>query len=139
MKHDYLFRDIDHGLFKAFSAAAQELNFTRAAEKAAMTQSGVSQQIAKLETQLGTTLFTRINKRVTLTRSGQLLLQYIETQQNELDRLLEQVASETRTLSGKIHYAMPHSCLFTPHFPLLLKGFSSHPQVSLKVSLCPNH
>ena len=32
------FREIDSSLFKAFWLAAKELNFTRAAEKAAMTQ-----------------------------------------------------------------------------------------------------
>jgi len=47
------FARLDGGSFKAFVAAAKALNFTTAAEKAAMTQSGVSQHVARLERELG--------------------------------------------------------------------------------------
>ncbi|OYZ11959.1 MAG: hypothetical protein B7Y39_19090 [Bdellovibrio sp. 28-41-41] len=48
-----VFDRIDTRLFKAFLAAAIAENFTQAAEKAGMTQSGISQHIAKLEEQVG--------------------------------------------------------------------------------------
>ncbi|HEX4925651.1 MAG TPA: LysR family transcriptional regulator, partial [Bdellovibrionales bacterium] len=117
---------------------ATEMNFISAAKKAAMTQSGVSQQVAKLEEQVGVPLFDRINKKVLLTTAGRLLLEFIEQQHDQTERLLERLSSEARDLQGLVRYAMPHSCLMTPHFPILLqmrnKGFSG---VKLKVTLCP--
>lgn len=136
--HQWRFREIDSSLFKAFLFAAKELNFTKAAQKAAMTQSGVSQKIAKLEEQIGQPLFLRVNKSVSLTEAGQILLDYIERQQDELEKLFEEMGSGTQSVSGLVRYGMPHSCLFTPHFPLLLSARSKHPNIHLKVDLCPN-
>lgn len=132
------FREIDSSLFKAFLFAARELNFTKAAQLATMTQSGVSQKVAKLEAQIGQPLFLRVNKSVSLTDTGQILLDYIERQQDELEKLFEDLGNGTRSLSGLVRYGMPHSCLFTPHFPLLLKAREDFLGVSLKVELCPN-
>lgn len=136
--NQWQFREIDSSLFKAFLFAAKELNFTRAAQKAAMTQSGVSQQVAKLEAQVGQPLFLRVNKSVLLTETGQILLDYIERQQDELEKLFEELGQGTQSLNGLVRYGMPHSCLFTPHFPLLLMAREKFSGVSLKVELCPN-
>lgn len=138
MDNQWQFREIDSTLFKAFLFAAKELNFTRAAQKAAMTQSGVSQKIAKLEEQIGQPLFLRVNKSVSLTETGQILLDYIERQQDELEKLFEEMGSGTKSVSGLVRYGMPHSCIFTPHFPLLLTARADHPNIHLKVELCPN-
>jgi DNA-binding transcriptional LysR family regulator len=132
------FRDLDSGLFKAFLYAARELNFTRAAGLAGMTQSGVSQKIAKLEAELGRSLFARVNKSLSLTEAGIRLLDYIEKQQGDLAQLFESLGEGSRSLAGPVRYAMPHSCLFTPHFPLLLKARMDFSEVSLTVDLCPN-
>lgn len=139
MENQWQFKEIDSALFKAFVFAAKELNFTRAAQKAAMTQSGVSQKILKLEQQIGQPLFLRVNKSVSLTETGQVLLDYIERQQDELEKLFEELGHGVRSLSGLVRYGMPHSCLFTPHFPLLLNNRKKNfVGVSIKVELCPN-
>jgi DNA-binding transcriptional LysR family regulator len=132
------FSRIDHGSFKAFTAAAKTLNFTTAAQAAAMTQSGVSQHVARLERQLGTQLFSRVNKTVSLTKAGEHLLGCIEGQREETERLFERVHGEVGRLSGKVRYGMPHSCLFTAHFPQLLKARAKFPQIELEVQLIPN-
>ncbi len=133
------FKEIDSSLFKAFLFAAKELSFTRAAQKAAMTQSGVSQKIARLEDQVGRPLFLRINKTIALTDTGRVLLDYIERQQDELEKLFEELGRGGRSLSGLVRYGMPHSCLFTPHFPMLLDARAAgFPGVSLRVELYPN-
>ena len=48
-------------------AVAEELNFTRAAQRCHTVQSALSHQIAKLEEELGCTLFERTSRRVRLT------------------------------------------------------------------------
>src|SRR5262245_11506554 len=127
-------RHLDSSLFRAFQAAATELNFTLAARRVNMTQSGMSQQIAKLEEQVGTPLFERVNKRVHLTRAGELLLDFVESQKDQTEQLLDEVSKESCVVEGLVRYAMPQSCLFTPHFPWLLqKRKSKFPGVRLKV------
>ena len=48
-------------------AAARHVNFTEAAEDLGLTQSGISRQIANLETLLGVKLFERVGSRLVLT------------------------------------------------------------------------
>lgn len=57
-----------------FVAVAELRNFTRAAEASFVAQSALSQQISRLEHEVGTPLFVRGNRRVDLTPAGQLLL-----------------------------------------------------------------
>ena len=61
---------------RVFTAVAENLSFTRAAEVLFMTQSGVSHQIARLETSVGVKLFDRQARTVSLTRAGRTLLEH---------------------------------------------------------------
>lgn len=58
-----------------FVAVAEELHFRRAAERLYVTQPVVSEQIRKLEAELGVTLLHRTQQRVSLTTSGAALLE----------------------------------------------------------------
>ncbi|WP_460346760.1 LysR family transcriptional regulator [Actinoallomurus acanthiterrae] len=58
-----------------FQAVARELHFTRAARELRIAQPALSQQIRKLERQLGVVLFERDNHRVALTEAGSALLE----------------------------------------------------------------
>ena len=56
-----------------FEAVARHLHFTRAAQELSIAQPSVSQQIAKLELELGAQLFHRMKRRVALTPFGEVL------------------------------------------------------------------
>jgi DNA-binding transcriptional LysR family regulator len=61
-----------------FRAVGRELHFTRAAERLRIAQPALSQQIRKLERQLGLVLFERDRHRVQLTPAGAALLEHAE-------------------------------------------------------------
>lgn len=130
---------LDPSLFKAFMAAAEAENFTRAAAAAAMTQSGVSQQVARLEGQIGVPLFRRVNQAVRLTEAGRKLRSYISGYVDGVDALLDELREEHGALAGKVSYAMPHACLYTPHLAMLLATRRTRfPGIELEVFLAPD-
>jgi DNA-binding transcriptional LysR family regulator len=66
--------DLDVRTLRYFVAVAEELNFTRAAARLFVAQQAVSRDIRQLERRLGTPLFVRTTRRVTLTLEGERLL-----------------------------------------------------------------
>ena len=67
-----------------FLVLAEELNFSRAAERLHMSQPPLSKQIKQLEQELGCRLFERVGRGVLLTEAGRLLL-------GEAYRILDQI------------------------------------------------
>jgi DNA-binding transcriptional LysR family regulator len=67
--------DVDVRELRYFIAVAEELNFTRAAERLGMAQPPLSVAVGKLERKLGVRLLERTSRRVTLTPAGATLLE----------------------------------------------------------------
>jgi LysR family glycine cleavage system transcriptional activator len=70
---------------RVFEAAARHMNFTRASDELAMTQAAVSYQIRLIEERLGTPLFVRNGRRVTLSEAGQRLAPQVSAAFDLLD------------------------------------------------------
>jgi len=66
--------DLDTRLLRAFVAVAEDLNFTRAAERLHLAQQALSSQIRQLEKRLGVTLFERTTRHVEPTAAATALL-----------------------------------------------------------------
>ncbi|HZY42815.1 MAG TPA: LysR family transcriptional regulator, partial [Anaerolineae bacterium] len=117
---------------RVFVIAAEELNFSRAAERLHLSQSAVSQNIQSLEREFGVELFTRQNRTVRLTQAGQALLPLAQDVTNALYRMGEvmngidgQVAGDLiigcSTTSGK--YLLPGLvAVFRQDYPLVRVG-----------------
>ncbi|WP_330340308.1 LysR family transcriptional regulator [Streptomyces sp. NBC_00557] len=72
-------RDVHARDLRYFVAVAEELHFTRAAEKLYVSQPALSKQIRALERQLGAELFRRDQHGVALTPAGEALLLHART------------------------------------------------------------
>lgn len=83
-------------------AVARELHFTRAAETLRIAQPALSQQIRKLERQLGLTLFERNNRRVELTPPGAALLEHAERILSDLAAVEEEMLGWAKGTHGRI-------------------------------------
>lgn len=66
--------DVDTRLLRYFLAVAEDLSFTRAAERLFLSQPALSKQIRQLEAALGTELFVRTSRAVRLSAAGEELL-----------------------------------------------------------------
>ncbi|ANY85705.1 Glycine cleavage system transcriptional activator [Pseudomonas putida] len=69
--------DVSLDTLRVFEAAARLRGFTAAALELGTTQPAVSQQVKRLEAQLGTRLFDRIYRGIELTEAGQALFEQI--------------------------------------------------------------
>ncbi len=72
---------------KVFNSVAKHLSFTKAAQELFISQPAISKHIRELEAQYKTRLFERLGNRISLTASGQLLLEHSERILNEFSRL----------------------------------------------------
>ncbi|UYX55007.1 LysR substrate-binding domain-containing protein [Bacillus thuringiensis] len=79
-----------------FITVAEELNFSRAAERLMMAQPPLSQEIRKLEEELGVQLFHRTKRMVELTDAGKIFLEGARQTLLQVDRTIKetQLANE---------------------------------------------
>ena len=113
-----------------FCALADELNFTRTAERVHTVQSNVTTQIKALEEELGTPLFDRLGRRVTLTDAGRRFQPFAFqalTAMEQGQRAM-QAGSEP---SGPLRIGAPESVL-TYRLPQVLRAYRKRfPHVEL--------
>ena len=89
-----------------FTAVAQELNITRAAEKLCISQPPLSSQIKGLEEELGVALFHRGKRHLTLTEEGQLLLRRAREILELADKTRQEIVSLREGMSGTVFLGM---------------------------------
>ena len=82
-----------------FLTAARKGSFSAAAEELLMAQPSLSDQIRRLEAELGVALFARAGRRLALTEAGRMLLPHAERTIAAAEDAVDSVR-EVRTLSG---------------------------------------
>jgi DNA-binding transcriptional LysR family regulator len=127
---------MDFRQLMTFRVLAMTLNFHQAAGRLNYVQSTVTAQIQALEEELGTRLFDRLGKRVTLTDAGARLLPYAE----HLLKVAEEARlaiSEQQELAGTVTISATET-LCTYRLPAVLHQFRlSYPQIQILFSPSP--
>lgn len=116
-----------------FCAVAETASFTRAAEREQVAQPSLSQQIMKLEEELGVRLFDRLGRSVRLTEPGRIFLPRARTILSELKAAKEEVAERQSVVSGPVTLGVIPT--IAPYFlPARIAVFSrKFPQVAINV------
>ncbi len=102
-------------------------SFSRAAERCQIAQPSLSQQVLKLEEDLGTKLFDRLGRGVRLTEPGRAFLPHARAILEEVDRARASIASSAGGVSGTVslgaiptvapYLIPPYTAAFTKRFP----------------------
>jgi DNA-binding transcriptional LysR family regulator len=118
---------------EAFVAVATELHFGRAAERLHLGAPTLSEQIRRLERELGTPLFTRTTRRVVMTSAGAELLARSKV---ILDEVAAAEAAVRRVAGGdagtvRLGVTPPAAAVLAPH---LIRCFAAQaPQVTVEL------
>jgi DNA-binding transcriptional LysR family regulator len=126
--------DLDTRLLRAFVTVAEELNFTRAAERLFLAQQALSSQIQQLETRLSVKLFERTTRRVTMTDAGEQLLPHALAALQALDEGVAKVEASQRAEGATLRVGMAGTAM-VPLVGETMRVFAErHPGVELEVS-----
>ena len=125
--------DVDIGRLRLLAAVARYGSMTAAANQLSYTPSAVSQQVRKLEAELGLQVLARHAKGVDLTDAGRAVVEHVGTMERELaafrDHLEEIAGARTGTLRFGTFPTFGASLL-----PFAITSFTQHhPGVSLSV------
>lgn len=124
----------DFEAWAAFASVVEHRSFSGAATALGVSKATVSKAISRLEQRLGTTLFHRTSRRLTLTQSGQALAERAQR------ILAEGVAAEEAALesasapAGLVRVAAPLTFGITHVGPAVADFLTAHP--AIKIELC---
>lgn len=122
-----------------FVAVAEELNFTRAAERLHIAQPPLSTQIRLLEEELGAQLFERDKRRVYLTQAGREMLERARAILAAAEQAKDAVRRTASGETGELRLGYVPSAMFTEVLPGVIRRFQKrYPRVRLHLHEVPS-
>jgi len=121
-------------LYKTFYYVAKELSFSKAAKTLFLSQSAVSQSILQLEKELGTKLFIRTTKKVSLTLEGETLFRHIEPAIHSImqgEKKLSEIANLER---GRLHIGVSDTICKYYLIPYLQRFHETYPNIEILIT-----
>ena len=124
-----MYPGIELRLLRYVVAVAEELSFSRAAGRLHVSQPSLSKQIRELEESLGTEIFLRTKRHVSLTDVGELFVD----EARQAIRHSEQAANVVRSFKSGTHLHVGYSPYLNPELIMSVRSASevSHPRIPL--------
>lgn len=124
---------MDISALQAFIAVARYESFSKASDQLHVTQPAISKRVASLEEELGTQLFNRIARQISLTEAGKQLLPKAQDLVNQAEDMQRYASNLSDDISGNLSVAIAHH-IGLHRMPPILKEFNLlHPNVTLDI------
>ena len=117
-----------------FLGVADELHFSRAAEKLFITQPALSRQIQALEENLGVLLFERDKRNVKLTLAGEYLREEAKLVLSQVENITQRTQLIHKGEEGELRIGHPGSAIYSVIPPLLSKLRQDFPSIKANLS-----
>lgn len=115
-------------------AVAEEANFTRAAERVHISQSGVSAQIRQLERELGVELIDRSGRTATLTHAGRSAIAHARSALASAEAIRDTANDIADLVRGNLSVGMLSACTIPPLFNALATFHRDYPGVEITLT-----
>ncbi len=116
-----------------FVAVAEELHFGRAAQRLGMAQPPLSQQIRRLEDDLGVQLLQRTKRRVQLTDAGRAFLEETRKTLSQLSRAVEAARGAGRGEVGRLAIGFLGAATYSILPSILVSFRNASPKVEIEL------
>jgi DNA-binding transcriptional LysR family regulator len=116
---------------RTIAAVAKHRSFTKAGEELFLSQAAVSQQIRRLEEELGVEVFRRTSRSVELTAEGRVILGYAERVLAEVDGMHTELEEISGLLSGELRIGGVYPTGPYDLFGMLADFRAAHPGVAI--------
>lgn len=118
-----------------FASVVEHRSFSAAADALSVSKATVSKAISRLETRLGTTLFHRTSRRLTLTDSGRSLAEYAQRILSEGEAAEEAAVESASAPAGVVRVAAPLTFGIRHLAPVLADFMVLHPAIHIDLRL----
>ncbi|HFK3156516.1 TPA: LysR family transcriptional regulator [Citrobacter sedlakii] len=122
---------MDQKSLMSFVVLAEELQFIRAAKRLNVTQSALSQLIARLEKELGVELFERTKRNVRLSECGHVFLPEARRVIEDIEKAAETARRAARGQVGKIAIGYVDAAPFSLLSPVIMQFRKTFPDVEM--------
>lgn len=124
---------MDTRQLRNFLKIAETGSITRAADALGVAQPSLSQQVLRLEDEVGFKLFERTTRGVTTTQAGEILQKHARQMLEIAEQAIEEMKEDREEARAKVVLAMPFSISRLLAMPLAEAALEEQPAVSLRV------
>ncbi|MES2987966.1 MAG: LysR family transcriptional regulator [Pseudomonadota bacterium] len=125
----------DFEAWAVFAAVVEHRSFSAAAEALSVSKATVSKAISRLEVRLGTTLFHRTSRRLTLTDSGRALAEHAQRIRAEGEAAEEAAFESASAPAGLVRVAAPLTFGIKHLGPVIAEFLTEHPGIKIDLRL----
>lgn len=125
----------DFEAWAVFATVADTGSFTAAAQALGLSKAKVSKSVSRLEAQLGTVLFHRTSRRLSLSAAGRALVDPARRIRRDGDAAVEAARDEALLMSGRVRIAVPMSFGLRAVAPLIARFMALHPGIVIDMHL----
>lgn len=125
----------DYEAWAIFAEVARLGSFTAAAQELALSKPTISKAISRLEQSLGTVLFHRTSRKISLSSAGKSLLPHAQQIAGDGEAAMEAARETTHLLRGKVRLAAPLSYGLSHLGPVIADFMCAYPEITVDLQL----